>query len=217
VPRSPISAYSNISSPLDELSPANRRNIALSWTYHSTTRIFRVTNCVQQNQPCTHVLRLTRRTAMGLASGQALVLRRRINRICSVFWTLTVAPTLSSSSLASSTIRKAAALHIHIYYFFLFFFWVGRASERTFPHVVILTAALSPYILLLHTRPCTYMFFLYIYVYILLYIIFAHIYIWTHCYMRAHIHTHTYTILPYMCIRIYLHTITHILYNRVIC
>lgn len=30
--------------------------------------------------------------------------------------------------------------------------------------------------------------------------------------MRAHIHTHTYTVLPYMCIRIYLHTITHIFY-----
>lgn len=220
VPRSPISNYSNISSSLDETfarESAKHRSLSLSDLSFNDAYI--PSYKLRANQPCTHVLRLTRRTAMGLASGQALVLRRRINRICSVFWTLTVAPTLSSSSLASSTIRKAAALHIHIYYFSLFFSF-GSVALMSAPSRMLLY--LPPhfpqaYILLLHTRPCTYMFFLYIYVYILLSIIFAHIYIWTHCYMRAHIHTHTYTILPYMCIRIYLHTITHILYNRVIC
>lgn len=213
MPRSPISAYSNISSPLDELSPANRRNIALSWTYHSTTRIFRVTNCVQQNQPCTHVLRLTRRTAMGLASGQALVLRRRINRICSVFWTLTVAPTLSSSSLASSTIRKAAALHIHIYYFFLFFFWVGRASERTFPHVVILTAALSPsiHIIITYSSMHIYVFLIYICIHTIIYYFRTYIYMNTLLHARSHTYTHIHHITIYVYSYIFTHNYTYII------
>lgn len=146
---------------------------------------------------------------MGLASGQALVLRRRINRICSIFWTLTVVPALSSSSLASSTIRKAAALHVHIYYFSLFFFLLGRSRfwehlpaccytyRRTFPKHTYY------YYILVHAHIC----FSYIYMYTYYYLLFSHIYIYEHIATRAltYIHTHT----PFITIYVYSYIFTH--------
>lgn len=149
---------------------------------------------------------------MGLANGQALVLRRRINRICSVFWTLTVVPTLSSSSLASSTICKAAALHVHIYYFSFFFSWVGRASERTFPHVVILTAALSPsiHIIITYSSMHIYVFLIYICIHTIIYYFRTYIYMNTLPHARSHTYTHIHHIT--ICVFVYIYTQLHIYY-----
>lgn len=150
---------------------------------------------------------------MGLANGQALVLRRRINRICSVFWTLIVVPTLSSSSLASSNIRKAAALHVHIYYFSLFFSWVGRASERTFPHVVILTAALSPsiHIIITYSSMHIYVFLIYICIHTIIYYFRTYIYMNTLPHARSHTYTHIHHITIYVYSYIFTHNYTYII------
>lgn len=149
---------------------------------------------------------------MDLASGQALALRRRTNRICSVFWTPTVVPA-KSSLLTSSTIRKAAALHAHIYYFslsLLFFFLptdrsrVGRASVRMLLYLPPHPKHTYYYYMLVSMRNiCSSYIYMYTYYYLLLR---AYIYIWTHCHTRAHIHIHYIAI----CVLVYIHTITHI-------
>lgn len=143
---------------------------------------------------------------MDLASGQALALRRRTNWICSVFWTPTVAPA-EPSSLTSSTIRKAAALHAHIY--FSLFPRVGRTT-RTFP-ACCYTYRRTPSIHIIITR-VAHMFFLYIYVYILLPITSAHIYMYIYIYEHIVTRAHTYTYTIFLYVYSYIFTQLHIYY-----
>lgn len=111
------------------------------------------------------------------------------------------------SSLTSSTICKAAALHAHIT--ISLFPRVGRVNRRAPPACCYTYRRTQAYILLLHTRPCAYMSSPYIYICIhTITITFAHIYIYEHIATRAHTHI---TLYCYMCTRIYTHNYTYII------
>lgn len=127
------------------------------------------------------------------------------------------------SSLTSSTIRKAAALHAYIYYFLSFF---PRGLDRAisaFPptrcYTYRRTAPPSIHIIITYSSHsyAHYMFFLYIYVYILLSIT-SRIYIYMNTLPHARTHTHTLYIAIcvlvyiYMFIYIYTHNNLHIYY-----
>lgn len=114
------------------------------------------------------------------------------------------------SSLTSSTIRKAAALHAHIT-ISLFFMGRARQQPRTSLTLLYLPPHSSIHIIITYSSMRIHVSSLYIYVYILLYYYLrAYIYMNTLPHARTHTHTHYIAI----CVLVYIHIYTqlHIYY-----
>jgi len=127
------------------------------------------------------------------------------------------------SSLTSSTISKAAALHAYI--LFLSFFYGSVAPTSASAPATLLYLPPHPkhtyyyYITRPHMR--IYVLLIYICIHTIIYYSRAYIYIRTHCHTRAHIHTPLYIslyvypyiyIYIYIYIHIYIYTQLHIYY-----